>query len=1229
MPTCILGMHRSGTSMIARLLNLAGLDIGPDDQLYQAHAVDNPEGYWENIQFVDMSDELLALAGGTWREPPPFRLDSLPEDRRLSMLNRAAGLPLTLRLRDPWGWKDPRATLTLPFWQQAYPDLKVVICLRNPLEVAHSMSKRQNDRMDRDQALRLWIVYHEAILSALPNRANAIVTHYDSYFYDPAAELARVNAFLGLPTSGAAFDSALASINLDARRNITPPEMLQWSGVLPEVIQHYMAFCAEAGPVYAKLTNDLDHRYHAVENALRNAQGQVAQIDSERRAAEQTQERLRADLLKQQNAHDTALSDLLASVESRFADLQTQAEDARAQIDADLASERDLRHAAESALEAARSRQKTELDAIRQQVTDRLEALLLWADEQAEGLNASLLEAADQLAITQTDRDRLNADLDALRAEYASAQGAWAQLVAQFTTDHDTLKAEYDAFQTSTQQHVSILRDTIETFVERSAEFEALYNAAAEARDTLDAQLTNLQRATDSLQASHQQRLEAEAALQNRMIQHYEGEASALRSQAAAMKTQFDQVNATLGAMRGTRSWRWIEAWWRLKRRLFPAGTIRWRLYHLSLSALVVLLDNGVLGLADRAVRWLRGERRYYGVTRIADSTPPPIAVDFPAPDAWLRFPAIPDEYALHLQRTDPSPDALRHQAAVSRFWSYRPLFSIITPIYQPPMDIFRATCQSVITQTYSHWQWVVVDASPGDEHWRYLTELASREPRIKPVRAVENLGISANTNIAFKNANGDFIVMLDHDDVLTPDALYEVTSCIHQHPDADLIYSDEDKLDEQGRRCEAWYKPDWSPDMMVTANLITHLAVIRRSLLDRVGYLNPKYDGAQDWDLYLRLQERTEKVYHVAKVLYQWRKTPTSTAASIHNKRDVRTVQRGALQDHLDRLKLKNAQVVFDDNDPIHSVHPLVEWDQAKPRKISIVIPSKDQPKLLGRCLSTLFGQTTYADYEVILVDTGSVEPDTTRLYRKYESDPRFRVVNFTEPFNFSKACNVGASAASGDLLLFLNNDVEITHADWLDRMAQWYELDGVGIVGALLFYPNRTIQHAGVIAGMGGFGAHVFSGYPEAVAGIFGAAAWVRDLTAVTGACLMIDHETFDSVGRFDEDFTLNYSDIDLCMKVNQSGRRVVFTPGARLIHHESATSRRMIPRGDFELAYARWGAIWEQGDPYFNRNLSYLNSLPHFNRGAGDHPHSLVTELMRRLPNKPLIELPGDLQ
>lgn len=514
---------------------------------------------------------------------------------------------------------------------------------------------------------------------------------------------------------------------------------------------------------------------------------------------------------------------------------------------------------------------------------------------------------------------------------------------------------------------------------------------------------------------------------------------------------------------------------------------------------------------------------------------------------------------------------------------SRQPLISIVVPAYNTPERFFNELVESVRSQTYRNWELCIANGGESE-----LT-CGGNDERIRLRQLNTNRGIAGNTNAALAMATGDYVAFLDHDDVLAPFALFAVAEAINRHPDADFFYSDEDKLDEAGRRVDPCFKPGWSPELLLHHNYVCHLVVMKRSLLDQLGGIRSGFDGAQDYDLVLRATESARRVVHIPQVLYHWRLHPQSTAQNTSSKQYLVDAGRRALEEHLQRSGT-NARVVLAEQPGEYRV----TYQLARQPLVSVLIPNRDQPEMLGRCIESL-AQSSYANYEIVILENGSQQEDTFAYYRQLERTGPVRVLTWSRPFNFSAINNYGATHARGDVLLFLNNDVEAIHPDWLEAMVTHAVRPEIGAVGAKLLFADGSIQHAGVVLGMGGVAGHVHSRFPRESAGYLGRLRHVQEVAAVTGACLMTRREVFERVGGFDERFVLAYNDVDYGMNVRELGLRVLWTPEAELYHLESKTRgyeddpvKQERFRREFELFRGKWAKALEAGDPYFNPNF-----------------------------------------
>lgn len=534
----------------------------------------------------------------------------------------------------------------------------------------------------------------------------------------------------------------------------------------------------------------------------------------------------------------------------------------------------------------------------------------------------------------------------------------------------------------------------------------------------------------------------------------------------------------------------------------------------------------------------------------------------------------------------------LREQASVE--FAYQPLFSIVVPLFNTPISFFNDMVASVTKQSYKNWELVLVNATPDNAELSAAADaVAQAWDNIKLVTLEGNLGISENTNKGIEAASGDFICFVDHDDVLEPDILFEYALALNKYDDIDLLYCDEDKLLEGGQLTQPLFKPDFSIDLLRSLNYICHMLAIRKSLLDTIEPNTAEYDGAQDHNLTLRAVEKACYVHHVSRVLYHWRVNENSTASAADTKSYASDAGLRAVREHLERCGLKaqvnmsrrpfNYQVIYD----VPEERPLV----------SIIIPNKDHIDLLERCLKSIFEKSTYDNFEVVIIENNSTESETFEYYKSLPTtfDERVRTVTWDGEFNFSKLMNFGRANARGSYLLLLNNDTEVITPNWIEIMLGLAAREDVGTVGVRLFYPNDTIQHAGVCV-TGKTANHLHKNMPRDVPGYFALNDSQQDLSAVTAACLMSSVEDYDSVGGFTEELTVAFNDIDYCLKLRDLGKLVVYTPEVELYHYESVSrgyedNKDKAIRFNTEIAYMRghWTKYYIYGDPYINKNFT----------------------------------------
>ena len=524
--------------------------------------------------------------------------------------------------------------------------------------------------------------------------------------------------------------------------------------------------------------------------------------------------------------------------------------------------------------------------------------------------------------------------------------------------------------------------------------------------------------------------------------------------------------------------------------------------------------------------------------------------------------------------------------------FAQKPLISIVIPLYCTPLPYLKELLESVRRQSYENWQLCLADGSPDDKVKEFIEKHYGREKRIVYRKLEENGGISVNTNEAVALAAGEYLMLCDHDDTLEPDALYEIVKAIND-TGADVLYTDEDKVSMDGRHYfDPNFKPDFNLFRLRENNYICHIFVVKKSLTDETGLLRSEFDGAQDFDFILRCCEKAQKITHIPKVLYHWRCHMDSTAADPSSKAYAYEAGRKAVREHYQRLGI-DAKVEMTERPGWYRSHVKVQGNPL----ISVIIPNKDHTDDLELCLFSMTRKSTYRNYEILIVENNSEKEETFEYYRKLpDRYPKARVLTWEKEFNYSAINNFAAKEAKGEYLLFLNNDVEILTPDWMEEMLQNCQQENVAAVGAKLYYPDDTIQHAGVVLGLGGIAGHIMCRASKEDPGYFGRMISVQEISAVTAACMMVKKSDFDAVGGLDETFQVAFNDIDLCMKFRAAGKKIIFTPYAELYHYESK-SRGLEDTPEKQFRFdkevkrfqEKWAQQLEMEDPYYSPNLS----------------------------------------
>ena len=591
--------------------------------------------------------------------------------------------------------------------------------------------------------------------------------------------------------------------------------------------------------------------------------------------------------------------------------------------------------------------------------------------------------------------------------------------------------------------------------------------------------------------------------------------------------------------------------------RFFPLGTRRRRIFDLGISSLKIIYNEGP-GEFQRKFYRFRNKNvlNQDSVTR------------------WLQ------EHEL-------SGEDLKSYKAESGNFSYRPKFSIILPVYNTNTGWLKTALDSVLDQCYDNWELCIVDdASSDPDIHLILQEYKAKCDRIKLIFLKDNKGVAAASNYAISQSNGDFIGFLDHDDELFPHALYEMAKYLNTSPSTDFIYSDEITINETGVPVNAYYRPDFTLDYVLSHPYFVHFVVIRSGLVRAAGGFREDFVISQDYDLFLRIITMTRRIAHVSKILYKWRTHHSSAGHAYMDK--VSAFSTRCINEFLIRERI-DATASETENFNFFRVRRVIKGDPV----VSIIIPTRDKADLLENCIVSILTKSSYKNFEILIVDNCSIERNTLELFKTLKAGHNnIRIINFSEDFNFSRLNNVAAKAATGEHLLFLNNDVEVISPGWIEALLEQSQRDDVCCVGGKLLYPDDTIQHVGVVIGLCGPAEHFYKFYDAHDIGYMGNFVSIRNYSAVTGACMMIKKCIFDEIGGFDEKFFVGFGDTDLCLRGLSKGYLNVFTPYAELYHLESATRGKTFATDnhpdDTSLFYDRWQDFIRRGDPYYNKNL-----------------------------------------
>lgn len=1116
----VVGMHRSGTSVLTRLLALAGAWVGEPDELLPAHASDNPSGYWERKDVTEAHARFLRGAGFDWDRVAGFSLAGTDDSPRRTLraeltaiLDRvgAHGHPLAL--------KDPRLCLVLPLWLELLPNAACVIAVRDPREIAASIRQGPRGIYASNFLVALWEKYLRSALAALEGRRVVFVSHA-RLSRSPQAEMGRLLDVLSdLGVTGLAPPPEAGLRDAIDRR-------LEQSGPLPHIV--------------------LTHGQQELHDWLERQSLEPGSVLVQGVPEESLPDPVLAEYEKAIAWHELqareSLTDIVRHetlplqhlIEARDQTSARERDDLRARIDVARAQVEDRLQRIEAALQLG------EANAV--QTAETLERL-----RRGQYLNLLAVHAGASRRRLPRGGVRLrlepNRHLQQLARHPSTSLKVWGSDgdEPQFGLALPTGKPLAAGW------YVLCLEMQSVSGAPPRPRLRADHGAGFNAGESIPLALTP-------------------NSLRQRPLLGLARPCHALRLDLTGHSRDEDFLLDEVISLRRISS---MEAMLRL-------GVAAVRRFRMRGENWVTVLREVHAALRDGAAQAL--SRLHFGASSEARAA----GADY---SEWIAAHDTLDDAARARYREDI--DALPSS----------PLVSILLPVYNTPERWLRRCLDSVIAQLYPNWELCIAnDASTQGQVRHVLDEYAARYRRIKIVHREDNGHISAASNSALELASGEWVALLDHDDELAEHALYFVAKAIAEHAHAALIYSDEDKIREDGTRFDPYFKPDWNPELIRGHNVFSHLGVYRRELVTRVGGFREGYEGSQDYDLLLRCVERVsrEQIVHIPRVLYHWRAISGSTALAPQEKDYAHTAARRAITEHLDR-KLVDAEALPIEN---RAGNWRIRRNLANPApRVSIIIPTRNGGDVLRRCLESLEAKTDYPDFEVLVVNNQSDDPGTLALLETARRHEHRRVLDFNEPFNFSRLNNFAAQHVDGDVLLFLNDDTEVINPDWLREMASLAAAPDIGAVGAMLYYPDNTIQHAGIVLGLGKdrIAGHAYHGLPRGFPGDKCRAQLVQEMSAVTAACLAVRHARFDAVGGFDEALAVAFNDVDLCLRLSEHGWRNVWTPNAELYHHESHTRgsdyggpRQQEYLRECALLRARWGHLL-LADPAYHPALS----------------------------------------
>jgi glycosyltransferase involved in cell wall biosynthesis len=1205
-PTCILvlGMHRSGTSALTRCLNLVGMDLGSH---LLSPAKMNAKGFWEHGDAVRINDQLLEALGLYWYDLSPLpegwlasaAADKARDEIRMIVKRDFDNVPL-------WGIKDPRLCRLAPLWIEVLLEMGIrvvsVFMIRSPMEVAESLSRFPDYRLiaplSVPHGVLLWAQdLAESVIAA--HSIPRVMVDYEHLLSEPVAVVSKIGHELGLvwPISPAQRAEAIVTfLDVGMRTHRKDVSAGQAPPLVTEMVHASDAIVADPSP--AKWSHLIKISGRVLEQL---------QVLTYLGAAAGFKDRGYAELQAvsagwiPKAALYYATDDTPAFSEDRC--IVRAVPWGRHQWDLTLPVD---------AGEPVRLR----FDPLDRRGAYILHSLVLFDrlgqvvwDWSGTGDGVELVEISLAPSLVGAGRLVAYAGVDPqicieLPRNIAKRRVAMVRvdmecLDAGALSDEilaQTARADFESARV--MGHEETLRGQVEALAEEHRHQVEAY--AEEHRRQAEAYAEEHRRQAEAYAEEHRRQAEAYAAehghLQFRIDQLAEqsrvGTESSRREIERLMAIQLTQARE-LQAIHTSTMWRVML---RLRGAMsrVPAGVRRQS--RRVLKAAWWCITPWRLPARLRFLRQRRAVQTWQQPEALHAASPSqisrPSVISF-VPAEGNSSDTAAGYYQLshgerHYTYVPPRrPTNLEHELAVM---SRAPRFSLVVPVYNTPSGLLDKLVSSVLAQWYPHWELILVDDNSSVEHVRAELDRL-RDPRIIVVHLTENKRIALATNEGIARASGDYIVFADHDDELTPDCLYEIACCIERE-NPDFIYSDEDKIDERGQYVQPFFKPDWSPDTMMSTMYTCHVSCVRRQLVNEVGGLRPEHDGCQDWDLILRVVEKTDRIAHIPKVLYHWRIIPASVASNLNAKPHVIATSKRVRDEAIARRGLNG---LMEPVEEIPGYFRAVYRLRGEPC-ISIVISSKNNHRVLKQCIDSIESKSTYPHFEIVVIDRGSTDPATVRYVEGLRGNARFKVLSFDRPFNYAAINNLGKQAARGELMLFLNDSIEVLVPDWMERMGGYAQLPHIGAVGVKLLNPGgKVVQQAGIVNLSAGPGCG-FSGVPAQDHGYFARAVLEYNWLAVTGACLMIERSKFERVGGFDEAFPTTCNDIDLCFRLVEAGYYNLVTPVVRLVNHGShghesgdvSSEQRDEFRRETQALYQKHPQFYKY-DPFHSPNLA----------------------------------------